>query len=142
MDKKLFNQHLLTPITDNTSKDRKFLCLEGKRLIVGSIFGWESILYQEIQAEHWERALLCYEQIYNGGFKFCCGVNEELSKRGAEMSSICRVILMGYLYSKLPIIKQQDQHSSHIANNAIYFLLKCDQSQLLFQEIVTFFQHN
>lgn len=58
------------------------------------------------------------------------------------MSSICRVIVMGYLYSKLPILRQQDEQSSHIANNAIYFLLKCDQSQLLFQEIVTFFTHN
>jgi hypothetical protein len=50
MDKKLLNQHLFAILQEKDGKDKKFICLEGKRLIVGSIFNWESILYQEVQS--------------------------------------------------------------------------------------------
>lgn len=48
MDKKLLNNYIFT-IIHTDSKDKKFICLEGKRLMVGSIFSWESILYQLVQ---------------------------------------------------------------------------------------------
>lgn len=39
---------------------------------------------------------------------------------------------MGYLHSKLGLIKKNEEAASFIINNIIYFLLKCDQVQLLF----------
>ena len=40
MDPKLFNQYLFAIFNDKQEKDRKFVCLEGKRLIAGSLYSW------------------------------------------------------------------------------------------------------
>jgi hypothetical protein len=109
VDKKLLLSSLVDLLGDNQQGDQKFVALEGKRLTIGNIYSWESILEKLVYEKEWERALLCFENIYNSSFKLCCKVNENLSERNKEMQPLCQSITSGYLLAHLPALQADPQ---------------------------------
>ena len=44
MDKQLFLSNVFCLVHDKSGKDKLFMGLEGKRLVIGKIFDWSTIL--------------------------------------------------------------------------------------------------
>lgn len=53
-----------------------FCCLEGKRLVLGTIESWQSYLNILTNDSKWEQAMVYALQIYQGKLKLLAGINE------------------------------------------------------------------
>jgi hypothetical protein len=53
-------------------------------MIIGSVFSWLSIMERLVYLDkNWECAMKFYENVYNGSFRRCCKISENISVRRA-----------------------------------------------------------
>lgn len=109
-----------------------FACIEGKRLILGTIESWQSYLNIYTNDCKWEEAMVYALQIYKGKLKKLAGINENLETRKAEMMNFFEKITITFLTFEL---KREPSTHRETLRRAINFMLDTENYDHLFTTV-------